>query len=91
METKLADSLHVKPETVHWHGEARRHLLSTLGPYPEAAGATALIVVELADRTTAEITLDQAAPDDAADSANPSAEPFRHPAGVFVTSRPTGW
>jgi len=70
-QTKLADSLHITQAAVARTEKRGDMLLSTLRSYLEAAGATALIVVELADGSTAEITLEEAARADAADSAKP--------------------
>jgi transcriptional regulator with XRE-family HTH domain len=70
-QTKLADSLHITQAAVARTEKRGDMLLSTLRSYLEAAGATAVIVVELADGSTAEITLDEAARHDAADSAKP--------------------
>jgi hypothetical protein len=74
--------------------EPRGHrcaLLSTLQVDLEAAGATTLIVVELADGTTAEITLDDAARDDAADSANSSPKPLPAPSEGFRNLKALGF
>jgi DNA-binding XRE family transcriptional regulator len=60
-QTELAESLHVTQAAVARTEKRGDMLLSTLRSYLEAAGAHALIVVELADGTSAEITLEEAA------------------------------
>ncbi|MHB8187757.1 MAG: helix-turn-helix domain-containing protein [Dermatophilaceae bacterium] len=60
-QSDLAGSLHVSQAAIARTEKRQDMLLSTLRSYLEAAGASALIVVELSDGTTAEITLDEAA------------------------------
>jgi len=60
-QTELAQALHVTQAAVARTEKRGDMLLSTLRSYLEAAGAHALIVVELADGTSAEISLEEAA------------------------------
>jgi len=60
-QTELAQALHVTQAAVARTEKRGDMLLSTLRSYLEAAGAHALIVVKLADGTSAEISLEEAA------------------------------